>query len=275
MNIDVNQLAEHFAHTPFQVKGIYRYTKNPGVPHADYTDSYPGFVFPLTGKVQFQFNEMPYILSPGKVVHGGAKMKLAKKTFHNANWEYILVLYETYGAELAGSSLSNQHFELPTGHSPRLKELIVQLWQVYNQHGGLSKFQTEMLFRDVLHETLLSVAHRQTKRDSSALFMQISHYIHENYYLNHTVASLAEQFGVNRNRISYVFKRQSGIGPAEYLSQYRIEMAKKILLTSQATIQHIAQAVGIHDAFYFSRVFKKHVGCSPAAYRHKFINNPF
>lgn len=52
MKIDVNQLAAHFAHIPFQVQGVYRYARNPGVPHADYTDAFPGFVFPLTGKVQ-------------------------------------------------------------------------------------------------------------------------------------------------------------------------------------------------------------------------------
>ncbi len=40
--------------------------KNPGVPCAESTDSFPGFVFPLTGKTQFQFNGTPYILSPGK-----------------------------------------------------------------------------------------------------------------------------------------------------------------------------------------------------------------
>lgn len=73
MKIDVNQLAEHLAHIPFQVEGIYRYTSYLGVPYADYTDSFPGFIFPLTGKIQFQFNGTPYIFSPGKVVHGGAK----------------------------------------------------------------------------------------------------------------------------------------------------------------------------------------------------------
>lgn len=109
----------------------------------------------------------------------------------------------------------------------------MRLWQVYNQRGGLSKFQTEMLFRDVLNETLVSAVHRQTKSDSSTLFEQISRYIHENYYLNHTTSSLAEQFGVNRNRISYVFTKHSGMGPATYLSQYRIKMAKRYCLRAK------------------------------------------
>lgn len=274
MKIDVNQLAEHFAHIPFQVEGIYRYATNPGVPHADYTDSFPGFVFPLTGKIQFQFNGTPYILSPGKVVHGGAKMKLDEKTFDNSNWEYILVLYRICSSELEESSFSHQHFELSTGQSPRLIELIMQLWHVYNQRGGISKFQTEMLFRDVLNEALISVSNRQMSSESHTLFERVSNYIHEYYYHGLTITSLAEQYNVNRNRLSYVFKKHAGMCPAEYLLKYRINMAQKMLFTSDVPVQQIAQAVGIADPFYFSKVFKKQFGFSPTEYRRKFINNP-
>ena len=274
MKIDVNQLAEHLAQIPFQVEGVYRYAKNPGVPHADYTDSFPGFVFPLTGKVQFQFNGTPYIFTPGKVVHGGAKMRLAQKMFGNTNWEYILVLYRICNAELEESSLSHQHFELSTGQSPRLIELIMRLWHVYNQRGGIPMFQTEMLFRDVLNEALLCVVNRQNSYESQTLFEQVTNYIHQYYYQSLTVASLAEQYNVNRNRLSYVFRRHAGMGPAEYLIKYRINMAQEMLFTSDTPVQQIAQTVGIADPFYFSRVFKKQLGISPTEYREKFIDNP-
>ena len=49
----------------------------------------------------------------------------------------------------------------------------------------------------------------------------------------------------------------------------------KMLCTSDVPVQQIAQAVGIADPFYFSRVFKKRVGISPTKYREKFINNPY
>ncbi|MCG7408773.1 AraC family transcriptional regulator [Paenibacillus sp. ACRRX] len=274
MKIDVNQLAAHFAHIPFQVEGIYRYARNPGVPHADYTDSLPGFVFPLTGKTQFQFNGKPYIFSPGKVVHGGPKMKLAHKMFGNTDWEYILVLYRICSSELEESSFSHQHFELLTGQSPRLIELIMRLWHVYNQRGGISMFQTEMLFRDVLNEALLCVDNRQNSYESHILFERVSNYIHEYYDQSLTIASLAEQNNVNRNRLSYVFRRHAGMGPAEYLLKYRINMAQEMLFASDAPVQQIAQTVGIADPFYFSRVFKKQLGISPTQYREKFINNP-
>ncbi|GKS14908.1 AraC family transcriptional regulator [Paenibacillus chitinolyticus] len=274
MKIDVNQLAEHLAHTPFQVQGVYRYARNPGVPHADYTDSFPGFVFPLTGKIQFQFNGTPYIFSPGKVVHGGAKMKLSQKVFGNTDWEYILVLYRICNPELKESSFLHQHFELLTGQSPRLFELIMRLWHVYNQRGGISMFQTEMLFRDVLNEALLCVDNRQNSCETHTLFERVSNYIQEYYYQSLTIASLAEQNNVNRNRLSYVFRRHAGMGPAEYLLKYRLNMAQRMLFTSDAPVQQIAQTVGIADPFYFSRVFKKQFGISPTEYREKFINNP-
>lgn len=50
MKLDVNELAEYLANNPFRVEGVYRYAKNPGVPCAESTDSFPGFVFPLTGE---------------------------------------------------------------------------------------------------------------------------------------------------------------------------------------------------------------------------------
>lgn len=273
MQIDVNELAEFLAANPFRVEGIFRYAKNPGVPHADYTDSFPGFVFPLRGKTQFQFNGTPYIFSPGKVVHGGARMKLAHTVFGKSNWEYILVLYQMNNLDHA--SFSQQHFELLTGQSPRLVEILMRLWHAYNQQGGLSSFQAELLFRELLNEALLCVANRQNSNESLPIFERISSYIHEYYDQSITVASLTEQNNINRNRLSYVFRRHAGVGPAEYVLNYRIKAAQKMLVTSDVTVQLIAQAVGIPDPFYFSRVFKKRIGISPTQYRAKFINNPY
>jgi len=271
----VNELAEYLANTPFRVEGVYRYAKNPGVPCAESTDSFPGFVFPLTGKTQFQFNGTLYTLSPGKVIHGGAKMTLAHKMLGEINWEYILVLYRISNSEREDSGFTHQHFELLTGQSPRLVELLMRLWDVYNQRGGISMFQTEMLFREVLNEALLSVVNRENNYESHTLFERISSYVRKYYYKDITIHTLTEQNNVNRNRLSYVFRKHAGMGPAEYLLNYRIKMAQKMLCTSGVPVQQIAQAVGITDPFYFSRVFKKRVGISPTKYREKFINNPY
>lgn len=91
-------------------------------------------------------------------------------------------------------------------------------------------FQTEMLFRDVLNEALLCVANRQNSCESHTLFERVSSYIHEYYHQSLTIPLLAEQYNVNRNRLSYVFRKHAGMGPAEYLLKYRINMAQKCFL---------------------------------------------
>ena len=53
----------------------------------------------------------------------------------------------------------------------------------------------------------------------------------------------------------------------EYISSVRIEHAKNLLATTSAPIGSIALNVGIDDANYFTRIFKKFVGMSPTEYR--------
>ena len=63
--------------------------------------------------------------------------------------------------------------------------------------------------------------------ESHTLFERISSYVHKYYYKDITINALAEQNNVNRNRLSYVFRKHAGMGPAEYLLNYRIKMAQK------------------------------------------------
>lgn len=53
----------------------------------------------------------------------------------------------------------------------------MRLWDVYNQRGGISMLQTEMLFREALNEALLSVVNRENNYESHALFERISSYV--------------------------------------------------------------------------------------------------
>jgi AraC-like DNA-binding protein len=63
------------------------------------------------------------------------------------------------------------------------------------------------------------------------------------------------------------FNRAVGLRPLDYLMRRRIERAQYLLLTSPASIKEIADAVGIPDAAYFSRVFSKLCRLAPKAYR--------
>ncbi len=273
MEIELNKLIAHFAGMSFRVRGVYHYMIKPGTAGWQMSSPYPGFIFPLAGQAQFQFNGTPYLASVGSIIHGGANMSLDKRVLGNARWEYISVLYAIQGPEPEGISLPDTHFRLTVGESPRLTETLWRLWKTSNRPGALPAFQTEMLLRCVLEEVFVC-ARTEVNDSARSLFEHVSAYIHEHYMDALTVRSLAAQAGVNENRLFYVFRKYADMGLGDYLMTYRLNRAKEFLITGNAPVGEVAKSVGYADPLYFSRVFKKRFGIPPSALRKKFRNNP-
>ncbi|SHI14664.1 AraC-type DNA-binding protein [Sporobacter termitidis DSM 10068] len=273
MDLELNRLIGHFAHTSFRVRGVYHYAIDPGTAGWQKSAPFPGFIFPLGGQAEFRFDGTPYLAGVGSVIHGGADMDLDKRVVGSTKWEYISVLYDVPGPEPEDIRLTDVHFELTVGQSPHLTELLWRLWKTFNQPGALPAFQTETLFRRTLEEIFVR-ARGQTNGGARALFEQVSSYIHEHYTDALTVRGLAAQSGVNENRLFYVFSRFAGMGPGEYLTAYRLNRAKELLITGDAPIGAVAKSTGYPDALYFSRIFKKRFGAPPSTLREKFRNNP-
>lgn len=265
MEVELNRLAEHLARTLFRVTGVYRYAIAPGEAGSQKCAPYPGFIFPISGKAQYQFNGTPYLAYNGNVLHGGANMHLDKRVIGTNTWEFIAVLYETV-EEKGNFRLSDMHFEMKVGQSLRLEELLFTLWDTYEKPGALSAFQVEVLFRQILEEVLV-LCFNQENNGARDLFERASSYIQRHYMDSVNIKELAGRNGVNANRLFYVFQKYAGMGPADYLIGYRLNRARELLVTTDLPVREIARNVGYGDALYFSRVFKKRFGVSPTMIR--------
>ncbi|MGB4659346.1 MAG: helix-turn-helix domain-containing protein [Mobilitalea sp.] len=78
---------------------------------------------------------------------------------------------------------------------------------------------------------------------------------------------IAEEIHMNPDYLSYLFHKQSGQLLSSYIINERITAAKKMLLTSTASLQEIADATGFSNSSYFSKQFKKIVQMTPQQYR--------
>ena len=58
-----------------------------------------------------------------------------------------------------------------------------------------------------------------------------------------------------------------GLAPWEYLTRFRIQIAREALAGSDESVTQIAGQVGFDDPGYFCRVFRRYVGQSPQSYR--------
>ena len=82
------------------------------------------------------------------------------------------------------------------------------------------------------------------------------------------LAQTIEYLGYSAGHLRRIFKEQTGMPPLEFLTNLRIETAKKLLRenTGKISIKDIAFKSGYTDQNYFSKQFKKHEGMSPQEY---------
>jgi AraC family transcriptional regulator of arabinose operon len=81
------------------------------------------------------------------------------------------------------------------------------------------------------------------------------------------VPTLAAHAGMSPSRFAHLFRRTFGITPMAYVERVRMEEAKALLATGTLPIKRIAQLVGYDRGLYFSRRFRRAMGCSPSVWR--------
>lgn len=64
-------------------------------------------------------------------------------------------------------------------------------------------------------------------------------------------------YNISSSRLSTLIKKELGLSFSEYITARRMQKAKELLKDDSRSIEEIANAVGYHDYFYFTKVFKK------------------
>ncbi|MDI4238604.1 AraC family transcriptional regulator [Bradyrhizobium sp. Arg237L] len=82
-----------------------------------------------------------------------------------------------------------------------------------------------------------------------------------------TIADVAAECKLTPSHFARSFRRSTGVAPHEFLSQLRIDEAKRLMLSTKLPLADIALICGFGDQSYFTRVFSRSVGASPGAWR--------
>lgn len=201
--------------------------------------------------------------------------------------------YDIYGGDCFCFNLADNHI---CTHNPE-NPLIV--YTVYFQIEAEVKFPIQRIIRNnkLLGESLETCIETYAHKDSELAVMwlmpiigtfqrenkentaenekikEICRMAENNMEQQVSLKQLAEAAGYSGNQIIRLFKKEYGQTPMQYITQMKMEQAKKMMLYSSMSVTEIAYSVGYTDISYFSKVFKAYVGSNPRSYRKSIISN--
>ncbi|MET0378584.1 MAG: helix-turn-helix domain-containing protein [Spongiibacteraceae bacterium] len=110
----------------------------------------------------------------------------------------------------------------------------------------------------------------RTRQVEDAVIADCQTWIALNYETPAPVAAMVARSGVPERSFKRRFEQATGMSPLEYVHTLRLEEAKQMLEASALAVEAIANEIGYEDAGFFSRLFKRQVGLTPAQYRKRF-----
>lgn len=154
------------------------------------------------------------------------------------------------------------------GELPRhVREWLVarcgDLWQKWRGADPLERFRCQIEFQDMLYAIRKYGQPAATRTAGLELAKQ---YIDAHFREPLTLERLAQVAELSPKYFVELFKKQYGKSAMEYVTERRLQEAKRLMARSGARLRDIANRVGYADEFYFSRVFKKKIGVSPTVY---------
>jgi transcriptional regulator GlxA family with amidase domain len=140
-------------------------------------------------------------------------------------------------------------------HGPDLARAVARQLVVFMQRpGGQAQFSIRLQTRPTVDEPLRAVLDA-VAADPAA---------------DHRLEALAARARFSPRHLSRLFTRDVGMTPADYVEVVRVEAARALLEDGAASLDTIAARSGLGSAETLRRVFARHLGTTPAAYRDRF-----
>ena len=255
--------------------GTYRLKTRPNLPtywqkgRRDYQ-----ILYVANGKTHFWFDGREEIVSTGHMVLYKPE-EIQKYVYYLEDNPEVFWIHFT-GSDvkniLAYHGISLDEHVFYCGVLPDYKALFRKIIQELQ----LCRYGYEDYIASLFNDILLLVDRQQheQKKATGNVQEQIERaaaYFNENYNTKISIDDYAESLHISTNWFIHNFKQYAGMSPAQYILSLRMVNAQSLLERTTYNIKEISEIVGYENPLYFSRVFKKEIGKSPAQYRKEML----
>jgi len=270
MEYPIPRIIEHFTEASIQFVDVIKNTitsdhkSSTGYTSANCSE----LIITLAGSAVVTINGTSYHAQPDTLLHASANMKLDIKVKEDDPWTYAVLQYRIAQEEICAYPMYTEQFIIPSHNNDLITQYLDELNERYTSPNPLTNIQAKVVFFKLI-ESLLISSQQCTQNKKSELMLQAVQYMHLRYNKPLSVTHISQYIGVERRRFAYLFERYTGMTPNHYLTSFRMKRSRELLRGQHYSVAEVAELVGYHDSFYFSRVFKKYNGVSPSDYRKK------
>ena len=130
-----------------------------------------------------------------------------------------------------------------------------------------SKTKNELIVNyEKIINTILAIKNEEMDIDN-LIVLKVINYIRDNYSKNITLSEAADLVGVTPEYLSKLFFQNINVNFVVFLRNFRISIAKRMILSGKYRIRDVADHVGFKDPKYFNKVFKTVCGITPSEYK--------
>lgn len=241
------------------------------------------FVFVNSGTVFFGIGEKQFSLPAGSGVFINSRALHRYYSDEEAivpNFvfmpDYIAVqnslIYKKYILPVLSSSLDYQVFAPEIPWQAEVLAVMKEIIYVQEAESGIELITSSLVQRmwDLLYRNVNARPIRENNGSSIAsqgrlqLMMQ---YIHQQFSMNISLEDIAGHAMVSKSTTLNLFRKYLHITPINYLINYRLQEAAKLLSSTERKIHVISKEVGFESVDYFCKAFKKCYSMTPTEYR--------
>lgn len=182
------------------------------------------------------------------------------------------LVYKKYILPIISSNMSFQCFQSAEPWQARIIQIMIKIMET-QENEKIKELSTLALLQNlwlIFYENVkLSGKEEVQTVDETAqkrvqLMMQ---YIHENYKQGLSLNEIASHIGVSKSTALHLFQRFLHTTPVNYLIEYRLQAASRLLKNTNKKVKTIAYESGFHNVDYFCRLFKNRYHVTPSEYR--------
>lgn len=166
---------------------------------------------------------------------------------------------------------------LLTKADARIGLSLQQIFDLYEADSYINQLKIQSLLLEIIIHQVESL---YVENENKEIIVNKNHYdkiqmakklIDEDLSKNHTISDLAKSVGTNEQYLKKHFKQFYGKTIMNYITEMKMEHAKKLILMGKYRISDVARMTGYKHSTHFTTAFKKYFGIIPNSLRYTFL----